>query len=116
MSTCAKEGWRILMQRALLASCAVVALLVCGMSAGAGAGQSPLPQLGRSSVKEVVAAMTVEEKAKLLVGMGMDLNIPGIPELDPEDKKVPEKVPGAAGRTHAIPRLGIPSLTLSDGP
>ena len=78
--------------------------------------QSQPPRLGKSSVKEVVAAMTLEEKAKLLVGMGMALDIPGIPAMDPEDRKVPEKVPGAAGRTHAIARLGIPSITLADGP
>jgi beta-glucosidase len=91
------------------------------------------PQLGENSIAEVIDAMTVEEKVKLLVGMGFNLNIPmppsedaedpegaaGIPMLppmDPEDAAVPEKVPGAAGRTHAIPSLGIPSLTLADGP
>ena len=78
--------------------------------------QNPAPQLGKNTVKEVVAAMTTEEKASLLVGMGMITNIPEIP-LPPEaDRKIPEKVPGAAGRTRAIPRLGIPSLTLADGP
>lgn len=71
-------------------------------------------QLGKNNLKEIVAAMTLEEKAKLLVGMGMAF--PGAPPLDPEDLKIPEKVAGAAGRTHAIPRLGIPSLTLADGP
>ncbi len=74
------------------------------------------PQLGESSIADVVGAMTVDEKVALLVGMGMHLNLPFIPPMDPEDAKVPEKVPGAAGRTHAIPRLGIPSLTLADGP
>ena len=77
-------------------------------------GQTPAPQLGKNSVKEVVAAMTTEEKVKLLVGMGLNSN-PGIPPSVAEDK-IPEKVVGAAGRTHPIPRLGIPSLTLSDGP
>ncbi len=76
----------------------------------------PAPQLGKAPLAEVVAAMTAEEKARLLVGMGMKLDFEGAPPIDPEDAKVPEKVPGAAGRTHAIPRLGIPSLTLSDGP
>src|SRR5687767_14729844 len=78
--------------------------------------QNATPQLGRNSVKEVVAAMTTEEKVKLLVGMGMIVDIPDIPLSSEEDRKVPEKVPGAAGRTRAIPRLGIPSLTLADGP
>jgi len=78
-----------------------------------------IPQLGISPVKDVVAAMTHEEKVKLIVGMGMNYDgIPAgvLPPEDLDDAKVPEKVPGAAGRTHAIPRLGIPSIVLSDGP
>jgi beta-glucosidase len=100
-----------------------------------------LPQLGKNSVKEVIAAMTSEEKAKLVVGMGFRFNggAPAnrrndssnknrrrdttlvttgfnLPPADPDFDKFPEKVPGAAGRTHPIPRLGIPSITVSDGP
>lgn len=95
--------------------------------------KKPLPKLGKSSLKEVVGAMTVEEKAKLVVGMGFKMpgmpppvkgekpkpvNIGGftLPPSDPEAYDIPEKVPGTAGRTHAIPRLGIPSITVSDGP
>lgn len=87
------------------------------MTASSGAGQTP-PQLGGASLDEVIGAMTVEEKVSLLVGMGMNLpfDIPGLPRPSPEDRAVPEKVPGAAGRTHAIERLGIPSITLADGP
>jgi beta-glucosidase len=79
--------------------------------------QTP-PQLGEASLDEVIGAMTTEEKASLLVGMGMNLPfaVPGLPQPAPEDRAVPERVPGAAGRTHAIERLGIPSITLSDGP
>ena len=82
--------------------------------------QTPaLPQLGRASLKEILGALTPEEKVKLVVGMGFyPSGFPAgmLPPGDPGDDKVPEKVPGAAGRTHAVPRLGIPSLTLSDGP
>lgn len=91
-------------------------LVVMPLAAVAAAHAQDAPQLGKSPLPDVVAAMTTEEKAKLLVGMGLDLGMPFGPPIDPEDRKVPEKVPGAAGRTHAIPRLGIPSLTLSDGP
>jgi beta-glucosidase len=100
---------RIFMRTCLLAT--VIVQLTCSKTA-----QNSAPQLGKSSVKEVIAAMTNEEKVRLLVGMGMNLELAELPAMDEDDKKVPEKVPGAAGRTHAIPRLGIPSMTLSDGP
>ena len=53
--------------------------------------------------------LTAEQKASLLVGMG--LTIPGFIEAEQE-----EKVPGAAGSTYPIPELNIPSMVLSDGP
>jgi beta-glucosidase len=98
-------------------SAALVGLLCTAQVAVA--QTSSLPQLGKASLKEVVAALTPEEKVKLVVGMGFyPSGFPAgmLPPGDPGDDKVPEKVPGAAGRTHAIARLGIPSLTLSDGP
>ncbi len=78
-----------------------------------------LPQLGKATNKEVINAMTLDEKANLVIGMGFF--IPGLPDnifppVAEADKNAPEKVVGAAGRTHAIPRLGIPSITVSDGP
>lgn len=96
-----------------LQKCAVMTLLVLAF-VQTPQGQNAAPQLGKNSVREVVAAMTTEEKVSLLVGMGF--NFPDAPQASEEDRNTPEKVPGAAGRTHAIPRLGIPYLTLSDGP
>ncbi len=98
--------------------------------------QASAPQLGKAPVKDVIAAMTLEEKAKLVVGMGFRFQSPvptrrdsstakkdttsaapafKLPPIAPGDD-IPEKVPGSAGRTHAVPRLGIPSITVSDGP
>ncbi|GAA4498108.1 beta-glucosidase [Hymenobacter ginsengisoli] len=97
---------------------ALAALLAAASPARAQTAASP-PQLGKASLKEILAALTTEEKVKLVVGMGFyPSGFPAgmLPPGDPGDREVPEKVPGAAGRTHAIARLGIPSLTLSDGP
>ena len=71
-----------------------------------------VPQLGKSPIKEVIAAMTLEEKAKLVVGNGF--HMPGRGQQGTQ--QTPDKVPGAAGSTFAIPRLGIPSIVVSDGP
>ncbi|HXR85138.1 MAG TPA: glycoside hydrolase family 3 C-terminal domain-containing protein [Hanamia sp.] len=64
-----------------------------------------------AKAKQVVDKMTLEEKAQFVVGVGMH-----IPGLTPSTSASRPKVPGAAGQTFAIPRLGIPSIVLSDGP
>ena len=69
------------------------------------------PQLRADNIDEVLQAMTLEEKAKLLVGgannfFGTGAVVGGEADL----------VAGAAGTSPAIPRLGIPATVLTDGP
>jgi beta-glucosidase len=80
------------------------------------AAAADLPQLGKSATRDVVAAMTREEKVNLVIGTGMQR--PGLPpdRQGPAVGEVKAGVPGAAGRTFAVPRLGIPSIVLADGP
>ncbi len=92
---------------------AVLAILAAGAAAGAAAD---LPQLGKSPTKDVVAAMTREEKVSLLIGAGM--RRPGL-SADRQGPAIGETargVPGAAGTTVPVPRLGIPSIVVADGP
>nr|AIA99562.1 glycosyl hydrolase family 3 N terminal domain-containing protein [uncultured bacterium contig00003(2014)] len=56
--------------------------------------------------------MTLDEKAKLLTGTGME-GFSGDIAVVGETNGL---VPGAAGTTCPIPRLGIPSIVLGDGP
>lgn len=70
-----------------------------------------LPQLGKAPLDEVIAAMTIEEKINLLVGCGDGSEMSG-----PVVGRTDRIVPGAAGTTYAIPRLGIPSVVMADGP
>lgn len=69
------------------------------------------PQLNKDNIDEVLNAMTLEEKASLLVGGEYDFwsstAVAG---------NSSRTVPGAAGSTIAIPRLGIPETILTDGP
>ena len=70
------------------------------------------PQLGKSPINEVINAMTLEEKAHLVIGTGM-AGFSGDSAVIGKTKKL---VPGAAGTTYPIERLGIPAVVLADGP
>ena len=76
------------MKRTLIICCFI-------MSASILAAQ---PKLTADNIDEIVEAMTLEEKATLCVGGN------------------PNFVPGAAGGTRAIERLGIPATVFADGP
>ena len=93
------------MKKTILMICAFGAIL-CGCS-------QKDPQLGKASVDKIVKAMTLEEKAMLVIGTGMQTPDNGANAVVGNSA---ELVPGAAGSTRAIPRLGIPSIVLADGP
>ncbi|TGY03021.1 glycoside hydrolase family 3 C-terminal domain-containing protein [Bacteroides muris (ex Afrizal et al. 2022)] len=92
------------MKKNIISMAAAMAVLsACGPS---------VPQLGKSSLDEVIGAMTLEEKAHLVVGTGM-AGFSGDSAVIGATKKL---VPGAAGTTYPIERLGIPAVVLADGP
>jgi len=68
------------------------------------------PKLTKDNIDEVLAAMTLKEKAALVVGSGWGSMIAGITG----SSRI--LVSGAAGTTRAIDRLGIPNTVLADGP
>lgn len=71
------------------------------------------PKLGKSSIDDVIAAMTLEEKAQFVIGTGMA----GLTSSDnPVIGESQNIVPGCAGTTYPIERLGIPAIVLADGP
>ena len=70
------------------------------------------PQLKTASVDRVLKAMTLEEKVHLVIGTGM-AGFSGDNAAVGATKSI---VPGAAGTTYPIERLGIPSIVLADGP
>ena len=69
-------------------------------------------KLKADNISEVLAAMTLEEKAQLLVGGGSD-GFVGSGAMLGHQKKL---VAGAAGTTVENTRLGIPATVLTDGP
>ena len=91
------------MKKTILISAAALALAGC---------QSGDPQLGKASVDKVLKAMTLEEKVHFVIGMGMA----GSDGSSAVVGATEDIVPGAAGTTYPIERLGIPSIVLADGP
>lgn len=85
---------------------------VCLGSVSVGASAQNAPQLRADNIDEVIKAMTIEEKAQLLVGGGNDGFVGSGAMLGHQTKLVA----GAAGTTVNIPRLGIPSTVVADGP
>ena len=69
--------------------------------------------LSADNVDEILKAMTLEEKATLCVGYSI---AQATEQLNGVIGAHADLVPGAAGATRAIPRLGIPSTVLADGP
>ena len=90
------------MKKIMLISAAVLALAGCKSE----------PQLGKDSIDKVLKAMTLEEKVHFVIGTGM-AGANGESAVVGATKKI---VPGAAGTTYPIERLGIPSIVLADGP
>lgn len=76
----------------------------------AGTGAMAQPKLNADNIDEVIAAMTLHEKALLVVGTGSE----GLSTTNLGSQA--RLVPGAAGTTQAIERLGIPMIVLADGP
>ena len=92
------------MNKLLMGACLTMAMQV-------GHSQT-LPQLGKDPIEKIVAAMTAEEKVSLLVGTGM----PGFGGQSAVVGSTQNLVPGAAGTTFPIERLGIPAIVVADGP
>lgn len=88
------------------------------------------PKLGKDSVEDVVKAMTLEEKARLVVGTSKMYPMP--PPAAPNAYQLPPKpngyddvqltfksqvkVYGAAGDSYPVSALGVPSIVYADGP
>jgi beta-glucosidase len=70
------------------------------------------PQLTADNIDEVLSALTTDEKLLLLKGTGMKTMLGMGTAVGDTDKDVP----GAAGTTNPVPRLGIPAVVLADGP
>jgi beta-glucosidase len=104
-------------------------LMLCLSATSMLSQNTQTPRLGRDPVKQIVAAMTLEEKASLVVGksggvtMAPPPNGPA-PGAAPTATSAPTAmigqtqalVPGAAGTTFDLARLGIRPMVLADGP
>ena len=81
-------------------------------AADAGATRRKPSKLSAGNIGEIVAAMTLEEKANLIVGMSRSFS-----ESERADVGYTERiVAGAAGTTYSVEQLGITPIVFADGP
>lgn len=89
---------------------AITLVTVCALAVSlVGCG---LKDQGSCSPKKLMGSLSLEEKVCLLVGAGLAEQLGDSLDWHPADVTVP----GAAGTTCPVPRLGIPAIVLADGP
>ena len=71
------------------------------------------PQLTPKNIDKVIKAMTLEEKAHLVIG---GRHLEQNKDMAGEVGYTGRIIPGAAGVTYPVPRLGIPAIVVADGP
>jgi beta-glucosidase len=81
-------------------------------------------------IQEIISSMSLQQKARLVIGTGMEFDLPDSIDVLFEDPlkvvedtaytnmigRIREYLPGAAGFTSEFPELGITSQVLADGP
>ena len=75
-------------------------------------GFAQTPKFGVDPIDKVINAMTLDEKLNILIGSMGNEQTDDLATIG----NASELVPGAAGQLNAIPRLGIPSTVVADGP
>ena len=97
------------MKKLLITPAVTAALLLVAQSIFA---QSSLPQFGKDPIKDIIKKMSLEDKVKIVVGKGFSL--PGL-NMGSNDN-TPDKIFAVSGHTIPIPKFGIPSISMADGP
>ena len=70
------------------------------------------PKFGVDPLDKVISAMTLDEKLDVLIGSSGNQST----DANATIGNASELVPGAAGQVNGVPRLGIPSTVVADGP
>lgn len=94
------------MKKVLLTT--IAALLTAGLSAQI--------KLTEKNIDKVLKQMTIQEKADVLIGCIEGTNYFGVPQPTGSDPTNVTLIPGAAGQTNKVSRLGIPATVVADGP
>lgn len=94
------------MKKVLLTT--IAALLTAGLSAQI--------KLTEKNIDKVLKQMTLQEKADVLIGCIEGTNYFGVPQPTGSDPSNVALIPGAAGQTNKVSRLGIPATVVADGP